>query len=130
MTENGFETDVEYGTLEISGNAEYGYRPFQLLVSSIAVCSGGVLRKVLERMRIQYDDITVQAKINRVEKEANRVSDIHLHFLIKGKELSEEKIEKALNVTRKNCSMVQSVKDSINITESFEIQLLDACSDS
>lgn len=122
MTENGFETEVDFGTLEISGNAEYGYRPFQLLVSSIAVCSGGVLRKVLERMRMPYEDITVQAKETRVEKEANRVSEIHLHFLIKGNNLSEEKVEKALHVTRKNCSMVQSVKDSIKITESFTIQ--------
>lgn len=121
MTDKGFETSVEYGTLQISGDEEYGYRPFQLLVSSVAVCSGGVLRKVLERMRMPYDDITVQAKVTRVEDEANRVSDIHLHFVIKGDELSQERVEKALKVTRKNCSMVQSVKDSINITESFEI---------
>ncbi|KZE64947.1 osmotically inducible protein C [Fictibacillus phosphorivorans] len=121
MTDKGFETSVEYGTLQISGDAEYGYRPFKLLVSSVAVCSGGVLRKVLERMRMPYDDISVQAKVTRVEDEANRVSDIHLHFVIKGVELSQEKVEKAIKVTRKNCSMVQSVKDSINITESFEI---------
>lgn len=121
MTEKGFETTVDYGTLHISGNEEYGFRPFQLLVSSIAVCSGGVLRKVLERMRMTFDDITVQAKVTRVEDEPNRISDIQLHFVIKGSELSEDKMEKAIKVTRKNCSMVQSVKDSIQITESFEI---------
>jgi putative redox protein len=121
MTEKGFETTVDYGTLPISGNEEYGFRPFQLLVSSIAVCSGGVLRKVLERMRMTFDDITVQAEVTRVEDESNRISDIQLHFVIKGSELSEDKMEKALKVTRKNCSMVQSVKDSIHITESFEI---------
>jgi putative redox protein len=121
MTEIGFETTVEYGTLQISGNEEHGFRPFQLLVSSVAVCSGGVLRKVLERMRLPYENIEVQAKVTRNEKEANRVSAIHLHFLIKGNELPFEKINKALAVTRKNCSMVQSVKDSIHITESFEI---------
>jgi putative redox protein len=122
MNEKGFETTVEYGTLQISGDAEYGFRPFQLLVSSVAVCSGGVLRKVLERMRLPYENIDVQAKVTRDENEANRVSDIHLHFVIKGNELPHEKVEKALVVTRKNCSMVQSVKDSINITESFDIQ--------
>jgi putative redox protein len=121
MTEIGFETTVEYGTLQISGNEEHGFRPFQLLVSSVAVCSGGVLRKVLERMRLPYENIEVQAKVTRNEKEANRVSAIHLHFIIEGNELPDEKINKALAVTRKNCSMVQSVKDSIHITESFEI---------
>jgi putative redox protein len=122
MREAGFETDLEYGILHISGDTEYGFRPFQLLVSSVAVCSGGVLRKVLERMRLTFDDIEVQAEVKRDEKEANKVTDIHLHFVITGKGLSEEKVEKALVVTRKNCSMVQSVKDSINVTETFEIK--------
>lgn len=122
MTEKGYETIFEYGSLQISGDAEYGFRPFQLLVSSVAVCSGGVLRKVLERMRLSFENIDVQAKVTRDENEANRVSDIHLHFIIKGYELPHEKVEKALVVTRNNCSMVQSVKDSINITESFEIK--------
>ncbi|MDR7074617.1 OsmC family protein [Fictibacillus barbaricus] len=122
MKENGFETTFEYGTLQISGNEDYGFRPYQLLVSSVAVCSGGVLRKVLERMRLPFDDIQVSADVKRDEKEANKVTHIHLHFTIAGKELTNEKVEKALVVTRKNCSMVQSVKDSIEITESFEIK--------
>jgi uncharacterized OsmC-like protein len=121
MKENGFETTVEFGTLQISGNEDYGFRPYQLLISSVAVCSGGVLRKVLEKMRLTFDDIEVSAKVKRNEKEANRVTDIHLHFVIKGAGLTNEKVEKALVVTRNNCSMVQSVKDSIKITESFEI---------
>lgn len=122
MTEKGFVTETEYGELHISGDDQYGFRPYQLLVSSIAVCSGGVLRKVLERMRISFEDIKVQADVNRNEKEANRIEKIHLHFVITGEELNETKIEKALVVTRKNCSMVQSVKDSIEVSESFEIK--------
>ncbi|MBU8878183.1 OsmC family protein [Bacillus sp. FJAT-29790] len=122
MTENGFATECAYGELNVSGEDQYGFRPYQLLVSSIAVCSGGVLRKVLERMRISYQDIKVQADVERNEKAANRIEKIHLHFVILGEELNETKIEKALNVTRKNCAMVQSVKDSIEITESFEIE--------
>ncbi|RBW68159.1 OsmC family protein [Bacillus taeanensis] len=121
MKENGFTTNVEYGELHISGDSDYGFRPFQLLVSSIAVCSGGILRKVLTKKRISYSDVTVQAEVVRNEAEANRLEKIHLHFIIAGEELSETKIEKALEVTRKNCSMVQSVKDSIEITESFEL---------
>ncbi|WP_368505653.1 OsmC family protein [Alkalihalophilus sp. As8PL] len=121
MKENGFETTVEYGSLQISGNAEYGFRPYQLLVSSIAVCSGGVLRKVLEKKRIPYEDIHVRADITRNPEGAQEIQAIHMHFTISGCDTTEQKIEKSLEVTRKNCSMVQSVKDSINITESFEL---------
>ncbi|MFN7251484.1 MAG: OsmC family protein [Anaerobacillus sp.] len=121
MKEKSFETEVEFGKLQISGDDKYGYRPYQLLVSAVAVCSGGVLRKVLEKKRLTYSDITVTTEIERNEKKANSVQKIHMHFVITGTGLTEEVIEKCLKVTRKNCSMVQSVEDSIEITESFEI---------
>ncbi|MGM0865959.1 MAG: OsmC family protein [Bacillota bacterium] len=121
MQEGGFYTDLGFGKLEVSGNEEYGFRPFQLLVSSVAVCSGGVLRKVLEKMRIEFDDIHIKADITRIEAEANRVEAISLHFTIRGTDLDKNKIEKAMNLTRKNCSMVQSVQDSIKIEETFEL---------
>ncbi|MGM0828764.1 MAG: OsmC family protein [Bacillota bacterium] len=121
MQEGGFYTDLGFGKLEVSGNEEYGFRPFQLLVSSVAVCSGGVLRKVLEKMRIEFDDIHIKADITRIEAEANRVEAISLHFTIRGTDLDKNKIEKAMKLTRKNCSMVQSVQDSIKIEETFEL---------
>ncbi|WP_139488086.1 OsmC family protein [Brevibacillus dissolubilis] len=122
MIDNAFELDAPFGRLQISGDDQYGFRPFQLLVSSVAVCSGGVLRKVLTKMRVPFDDITIKAEVERVKEEADRVSKIHLHFILTGTELSEEKVKKALDVTYKNCSMVQSVKDSIEIHETFEIR--------
>jgi putative redox protein len=121
MKENGFVTQFEYGELHISGDEEYGFRPYQLLVSSIAVCSGGVLQKILQKQRVIIDDLSVSADVTRNEEGAHEIQRIHLHFVLKGQKLVKEKIEKALVITRKNCSMVQSVKDSIDVTESFEI---------
>ncbi len=117
MTEGGFTTELEYGKLDISGNEEYGFRPYQLLVSSVAVCSGGILRKVMEKMRYPFEDITVNAEVERNEAEANRIEKIELTFYIKTAEWNEQKIEKAMHLTRKNCSMVQSVQDSIEVVE-------------
>ncbi|TDQ36399.1 OsmC family protein [Aureibacillus halotolerans] len=121
MTESGFTTTFEHGNIHISGDETQGFRPYQLLVSSIAVCSGGVLRKVLEKRRMVVDDIQLSAEVQRNEEEANRVEAIHLHFRMKGVDLDEEKIRKSLDITFKNCSMAQSVKDSIRLTDSFEI---------
>ncbi|RXT15288.1 OsmC family protein [Ammoniphilus sp. CFH 90114] len=121
MKENGYIAEFEYGELHISGDDIYGFRPFQLMVSSIAVCSGGVLRKVLTKMRVPYEDIKLTAQVERNEAEANRIEKIHVHFIIKGENLNQDKIEKAIELTRKNCPMVQSVKDSIEITETYEM---------
>lgn len=121
MKENGYETEVKFGKLQICGDEKYGYRPYQLFVSAIAVCSGGVLRKVLDKKRLTYTDITITTEIERNEKRANKIEKIQLHFQITGTGLTEELIGKCLKITRKNCSMVQSVEDSIEISESFTI---------
>ena len=121
MTENGFQTETSYGTLQISGNDEFGFRPYQLLVSSIAVCSGGVMRKILERKRIPAKNITIEIKeVYRNEEKASRVERIHMHFIIEGVELSNVQMDKIMEVTANNCSMVQSVKDSIEVIETYE----------
>lgn len=121
MTENGFQTETSYGTLQISGNDEFGFRPYQLLISSIAVCSGGVMRKILERKRMPASNISIDVKeIYRNEEMANRVEKIHLHFLIEGIEMDNEKMDKIMQVTANNCSMLQSVKESIEVVKTYE----------
>ncbi|MFC2949100.1 OsmC family protein [Virgibacillus sediminis] len=122
MMENGFQAEFEYGKLDVSSDDQYGFRPYALLVSSVAVCSGGVLRKVLKKMRIDFDDINIKADVKRNPNIADRVEEINLHFTIYGHDIPEKKVEKAMELTRKNCSMVQSVLDSIKIEETFEIK--------
>lgn len=122
LNEHGFQTNVEFGELKISGQAEYGYRPFQLMISSIAGCSGGVLRNILQKMRLSFEDIIIEAKVTSNKDETNRIEHIHFTYIIEGKNISSEKIEKALKLARKNCSMIQSVQDSIQITEDFQLK--------
>ena len=120
--EAGFTTNLPYGELNIAGDEEYGFRPYQLMVSSIAVCSGGVLRKILEKKRIAFSDLRIQADVTRNDEKAGRIEKIHLHYIITGEELPLEKIEKSIELARKNCSMLQSIIDSIEVTETFEIK--------
>ncbi|WKA59575.1 OsmC family protein [Planococcus shenhongbingii] len=121
MNENGFTGDLPYGKLLVSSNEEYGFRPYQLLVSSLAVCSGGVMLKVLERMRMPAEDIQIDVKeVIRIEEEANLVSKVYLHFILKGK-IDPAKMPRVMELTRKNCSMVRSVEHSIEIIETYEV---------
>ncbi|WP_449538861.1 OsmC family protein [Ferdinandcohnia sp. Marseille-Q9671] len=121
MKEVGFYTDLEYGRLDVAGNESHGFRPYQLLVSSIAVCSGGTLRIILEKKRMKVEDIAIKTEVVRNEAKANRVEKIHLHYVIKGSHLDESKIKQSIEVAHKNCPMAQSVKGSIEIAETFEI---------
>ncbi|WP_173917289.1 OsmC family protein [Halobacillus sp. Marseille-Q1614] len=120
LKEGGIRTSFEYGELEISGDETYGFRPFQLMVASVAGCSLGVYRKILDKQRINYEDIKVSADIERNPEEANRITRINLHFVVKGYRLNQDKLLKNLEISKKNCSMVQSVLYSIKVEETLE----------
>src|SRR5690625_116402 len=95
MNEHGYKMRTEFGDLNISPDSDYGFRPFQLMVASIAGCSSTALRIVLTKMRIDFKDIKVSAEVERNEAKANRIEKIHLHYAIKGENLLQDKIEKA-----------------------------------
>lgn len=121
MKEHGYNMETEFGELSISTDSAYGFRPLQLMIASIVGCHSTALRTVLSKMRIDFKDIKVSANAERNKAKANRIEKIHLIYGIRGENLRHEKIEKAAAVARKNCGMIQSVQDSIQITESFEI---------
>lgn len=120
LKNDGIRTSTEYDQLNISSDEEKGFRPYQLMVSSVASCSLSVFRKILDKQRVEYEDIQVTADVKRNEKEANRIEKISLHYVVKGRHLDEDKMYKNLSTTYKNCSMVQTVKDSVEIEETLE----------
>lgn len=114
-------SEFAFGNLTISGDDALGYRPFQLMVASIVGCSGSVFKKILQKQRISFETLTVDADVERNPDEANRIEHITLHFTVKGKDLNEEKLKKSLTIARRNCAMVRSVEDSIHIEETLKI---------
>lgn len=121
LTKNGMRTQLPYGELTISGNEDYGYRPFQLMVASIAGCSGSVFRKILEKKRIDLEDLIVEAEVERNPEEANRIERIKLKYTVKGHHLDPDKLYKALEIAKKNCSMIRSVGESIKVDEEMTL---------
>ncbi len=117
-----FEADFEYGKMNISSNTGIGFRPVQLLVSSLAGCSGGLLKNILEKKRITFDSIAIEANIERNEKEANKVTKVELHFIVFGKDLSQPQAQKSLDLAVKNCAMIQSVNRAIEVVETIEVR--------
>src|SRR5690625_6877291 len=94
--ENNVQTELEYGELVISGNEEYGFRPFQLMVSSIVSCSGSVFKQILSKQRIELESLEITADVKRNPEEANRIEQIDLTFIVKGSVLNKVKINYSL----------------------------------
>lgn len=121
VTEKDITTDLGYGRLHISGDEAGGFRPFQLVVSGIVGCSALVFRRILEKQRISYEEFIIETDLVRNEAEANKIEKISLIFKIKGENLDEKKLKRNLEISRKHCSMIRSVEDSIEIVEELQI---------
>ncbi|SFJ55358.1 MULTISPECIES: OsmC family protein [unclassified Bacillus (in: firmicutes)] len=112
-------TKLPYGELQIG--KENGYTPLELLIASIAGCSAIVFRTILEKKRITYHEFTMETEIRRSETLSKPLESVHLHYKIKAERITQEQLEKALELAMKNCTIVQSVKDSIEIIETIEL---------
>lgn len=121
IVNNGVQTELEYGQLNISSNETVGFRPFQLMIASIVSCSGMVFKNILDKQRIDVNELIIETEVKRNPDEANRIEHIALNFIISGNNLDQKRLEKNLIIARKNCAMIRSVEESIHIEESIQI---------
>ncbi|MEN1937665.1 OsmC family protein [Paenibacillus sp. 102] len=115
------DIEAEFSNGQLSIGKESGHTPLELLVSSIAGCSAIVFRTILEKKRITYDTFTIETEIGRSEVLPRPVESLHLHYKITAEGITQVQLEKALELAVKNCTIAQSVKDSIKITETVEL---------
>lgn len=121
MKEDSFVMETDFRELPISPDGVRGFRPYQLMIAAIAGCIANVFKQILNKMRLEVENIRITANHKRDDKNAGRIKAIHLHFTLKGNHLPEEKVKRALALARKNCSMIQTVQACVHVTESFEI---------
>ncbi|WP_353856365.1 OsmC family protein [Bacillus sp. Bos-x628] len=111
--------NVDYGQLNISRKEKTGYRPYELFVSAVAGCLGEMLIHVLRKKRIPYQELIIHSNTTR-EGAANQITHIHLLIIMKNIDVSDEQMKQVVQLAMKHCSMVQSLKGSIDITTSLE----------
>ena len=113
-------TNTDFGALSISPNAEIGNRPFELFISSLVGCSIPTLANILVKRRLSYRQINISTSAVRNPEMANRIEQISIIAEVESDaEMSSELAKKIADLVIKNCGMIQSVINSIEI--SFEI---------
>ncbi|MBF8153965.1 OsmC family protein [Exiguobacterium indicum] len=104
-----------HGLLTISSDPEQGYRPVELFVSSLAGCSGTLLKNLLHKKRITYSSLSLEVHITRDETRANRITSLDFESYVDGSMTEKQRLSLATLVIE-NCGMIQSVIDTIAIT--------------
>jgi len=123
-----FEVEAESGHKilidmpEASGGEDKGPRPAELVLVSLVGCTAVDVVFILKKMREELSGLEVSLKSEKAEKHPKVLTKIHMEYNFKGKDLKEEKVKRAIELSLgKFCSVKAMLEKTAEITYSFTI---------
>ena len=109
------------GPPEIGGE-NLGVRPMEMLLLGVAGCTMIDVVSTLKKMRQDLTQCETKVNAERANDHPKVFTDIHIQFVIKGKDLDQNKVEKAITLSaEKYCSASIMLSKTASITHDFEI---------
>lgn len=97
-------------------------RPMEMILSGTGACSAYDVVLILKRGRQDVRRCTVEINSERADTEPKVFTKINMHFVVSGKNLTEQVVERAVNLSHdKYCSAIAMLNKTAEITHSFEI---------
>jgi putative redox protein len=122
MEFSAFGTQPTSPAISIDGDTAAAPSPVQLLVMACASCSGADVVHILQKMRVDFDRLTIDAAGERREETPQRLVALHLHFHVSGNAVEPEKVERAVSLSIENyCSVIHSLSKKIEISTAVSV---------
>lgn len=103
------------------GGTGYGSTPMELMLMSLAGCSGMDIVVILEKMQITYDRFEVTVIGERAADHPRVFTDIELTYKFWGSNLPDQKLLRAIQLSmEKYCSVANMLDKVINLTYKLE----------
>ena len=99
-----------------------GPSAMELVLMGAGGCSAWDVVNILEKARQKVDDVIVELDADRAEEPPKVFTRIHMHFVVKGRDLSEDRVARAIDLSvEKYCSATQMLQKTASITHDFEV---------
>ena len=97
-------------------------RPMQMLLASLAGCSGVDVVLILEKKRVKLSDFQIEISAERAETYPKVYTDIHLTYSFWGENIKKKDVEQAIELSEnKYCSVSAMLKSTAKITSEYKI---------
>lgn len=99
-----------------------GIKPSDLLLIAVASCTAVDVVEILAKKRTPLTYLEISSSGEQDQDPPWTFRKIHLHFKIRGKNLTEKAVEQAIQLSEeKYCSVAATIRPSAQITTNFEI---------
>jgi putative redox protein len=114
---------VPLDSIKTFGGAEAATKPMELVLIALGGCTGMDVISILKKMREDVRDFDIELDADKADGHPSVFTKIHLHYLIKGKKIKSENVNKAIELSMNQyCSVSAMLKKSVDVTWDFEIQ--------
>ncbi|MBA4381025.1 MAG: OsmC family protein [Sideroxydans sp.] len=104
------------------GGRNLGPRPMEMLLLGAGGCSSIDVMMILKKSRQAVSDCYVEMSAERAETDPKVFTKIHMHFVVKGKDIKPEAVEKAVKLSaEKYCSASIMLGATAEMTHDFEV---------
>jgi putative redox protein len=105
-----------------AGGRNLGPRPMEMLLLGTGGCACFDVVSILKKRRQAISDCYVELDAERAETDPKVFTKIHIHFVVKGKDIKPEMVEKAIKLSaEKYCSASIMLGQTAAITHDFEV---------
>ena len=105
-----------------AGGRNLAARPMEMVLIGMGGCTAFDVVMILKKARQPIEDCIVELSAERAEEVPKVFTKIHVHYIVKGKGLSEKQVEKAVHLTaEKYCSVSIMLAATATVTHDFEI---------
>ena len=108
--------------IDTKGDRKSAASPLELLLISVAACTGVDVVSILEKKKQVVTDYKVEIEGTRRDEYPRGFTAFHIHHIVYGRSVSEKAVASAIELSdTKYCSVAYTVRPTAKITTSFEI---------
>src|SRR5919112_2287156 len=101
----------------IDGDNQVAPGPMTTLLLAAAACTGADVVSILQKMRVELTELSIEVAGVRREEEPRRYVSIHLDYRLAGPGLDPAKVRRAVDLSlEKYCSVIHSLAPDIAVT--------------
>src|SRR5258706_16316786 len=106
-----FESRQEQNSIKLDGSKEKGFGPKALLLSGLAGCSGIDVVDILEKMRVAFSALVIEAEATQTDEHPKVFKDVLITYRVQTAATNEINIRKAIELSlEKYCGVAAMLK--------------------
>ena len=104
------------------GGRNVGPRPKPLMLVALAGCTAMDVISILTKMRVEVENFDVKVEGEQSEEQPVHYTSMHIIYEFWGKNLPEDKLEKAINLSHERyCGVSAVYRKAMPVTHSFVV---------